>query len=184
MRSLPATVVVGFLVCIQVYPAGYHSYEKLDGRSKSFSKEAPTFEKEGRAWRDSQSILWRRHGHADLATGMSVVLIAAIRRGDVVRSHRKLHRRDGRGGKGQTRVRIVAASHLHRRASGVPPREKVTDPVGGFPKLAVLIAAVTVTLVPWAAVELLAASVVSVTPFVIVNESGLAALGKKLKYPV
>ena len=67
---------------------------------------------------------------------------------------------------------------------GLPPNVNFTNPAGGLPKLAVLIVAVKETLAPRTAVGLLAASVVCVWPFVIVNDRGSATLGRKLKSPL
>ena len=58
--------------------------------------------------------------------------------------------------------------------SDTPPAVNVTEPVGGLAKLEVATVAVSVTLAPCAAVELLGATVVVVTPLVIVKDIGVA----------
>src|ERR1700677_1517176 len=67
--------------------------------------------------------------------------------------------------------------------SDLPPRVNFTEPAGGLPKLEVATVAVSVTLAPCAAIAPLAATVVPVTPLVIVNDTGWASLGRKLESP-
>ena len=67
--------------------------------------------------------------------------------------------------------------------SDTPAAVNFTEPVGGLPKLEVATVAVSATLAPCAAVELLAATAVVVTPLVMVKDMGAAWSGRKLKSP-
>lgn len=58
--------------------------------------------------------------------------------------------------------------------SDTPAAVNLTEPVGGLAKLDVATVAVSVTLAPCAAVGLLVATVVVVTPLVIVKDIGVA----------